>query len=592
MYLNHTEFDVIYYLSGLSPAGVPTAEGIADAADISPKRAKETLAALEAAGLVSGLELTGEGKASLEDHRVKGAIILAAGVSSRFLPLSLERPKGLLKVGGETLIERQIRQLNEVGITDITVVVGYMKEQFFFLKDKYGVDIVENPDFRTMNNTSSVIRVIDRIKDAYICGSDHYFAENVFASHCFGSNYTVKFIHGTTDDYNYTLTSDGCFASLGTLSVNELALVGPGIFMGEDADTYADYLKAHYDEPETQAKLWEAVLIDIIDRVRMYPRVFADGVIYEFDNLDELREYDPTYVNNLNSDIIDNICRELDATPADLAHFTPMKIGLTNISFQFECKGEQYIYRYPGDRTELFLSRACEAEAEELAKELGLDETVVWIDSKTGHKISRFIEGCDYIDPYDTEGDQAEAMRMLHHLHDQRVQGSWDLDFMTRAEAYIDVLDKQFHYDFSPFMATHAQMVELSHTLDEEGHERVLCHNDTWFWNFLKAPDGKITLIDWEYAGNNWPAGDVADYTVSLEFDDDQYLALAASYEGHELSFEEKRFYIAVLSLCNWHWFCWAVYTEQRGSVVDDLQLWYDKALRYLGQARDMYGIE
>jgi CTP:phosphocholine cytidylyltransferase-like protein len=47
---------------------------------------------------------------------------MAAGTSSRFAPLSYEKPKGLLKVKGEILIERQIRQLQEAGITDITIV--------------------------------------------------------------------------------------------------------------------------------------------------------------------------------------------------------------------------------------------------------------------------------------------------------------------------------------------------------------------------------------------------------------------------------------------------------------------------------------
>ena len=47
------------------------------------------------------------------------AIIMAAGMSSRFAPLSYEIPKGLLKVKNEVLIERQIKQLQEKGINDI-----------------------------------------------------------------------------------------------------------------------------------------------------------------------------------------------------------------------------------------------------------------------------------------------------------------------------------------------------------------------------------------------------------------------------------------------------------------------------------------
>ena len=105
---------------------------------------------------------------------------MAAGTSSRFVPLSAETPKGLLEVKGEILIERQIRQLNEAGIRDITVVVGFMAEKFRYLKDLFGVDIVLNEDYARYNNTSSIIRVLDRLADTYICSSDNYFPENVF----------------------------------------------------------------------------------------------------------------------------------------------------------------------------------------------------------------------------------------------------------------------------------------------------------------------------------------------------------------------------------------------------------------------------
>ena len=53
---------------------------------------------------------------------------------------------------GEILVERQIRQLHEAGITNITLVVGYKKEYFFYLADKYGVDIVVNREYSTRNN--------------------------------------------------------------------------------------------------------------------------------------------------------------------------------------------------------------------------------------------------------------------------------------------------------------------------------------------------------------------------------------------------------------------------------------------------------
>ena len=90
--------------------------------------------------------LTEQGLKYLEQFKVDGAVITAAGFGSRFVPLTFETPKGLLEVFGERMIERQIKQLHEAGITDITIIVGYLKEKFEYLIDKYQVKLLYNPE--------------------------------------------------------------------------------------------------------------------------------------------------------------------------------------------------------------------------------------------------------------------------------------------------------------------------------------------------------------------------------------------------------------------------------------------------------------
>lgn len=54
-----------------------------------------------------------------------GGVVLAAGAGSR---LGF-RPKGLISVGGEPLLQRQLRLLSEVGVDDLVVVLGHYHEQ-------------------------------------------------------------------------------------------------------------------------------------------------------------------------------------------------------------------------------------------------------------------------------------------------------------------------------------------------------------------------------------------------------------------------------------------------------------------------------
>ena len=95
--------------------------------------------------IFSNYKIASEGEKYINSHHPKQATILAAGYGLRMVPINTEEPKGLLEVHGEPLIERIIKQLHEVGITNIKIVVGFMKEHYEYLIDEYNVDLIVNP---------------------------------------------------------------------------------------------------------------------------------------------------------------------------------------------------------------------------------------------------------------------------------------------------------------------------------------------------------------------------------------------------------------------------------------------------------------
>jgi choline kinase len=89
------------------------------------------------------------------DAVVPHALILAAGVGRRLGdagPTDHRMPKALLDFGGKSLLQRHIEILHELGINDITVVVGYeaepMRAALAALDNGPPVTTVVNPDFR------------------------------------------------------------------------------------------------------------------------------------------------------------------------------------------------------------------------------------------------------------------------------------------------------------------------------------------------------------------------------------------------------------------------------------------------------------
>ena len=91
--------------------------------------------------------LTHKSRKILQQNKPQNAVILAAGFGMRMVPINTEVPKGLIEINGEPLIERLIKQLHEVGIENIYIVVGFLKEQYEYLIDKYSVRLIVNPDY-------------------------------------------------------------------------------------------------------------------------------------------------------------------------------------------------------------------------------------------------------------------------------------------------------------------------------------------------------------------------------------------------------------------------------------------------------------
>ena len=141
--------------------------------------------------------LTEKGMALLLPYKVDGALIMAAGFGSRFVPLTFEMPKGLLEVFGERMIERQIKQLHSVGITDITIVVGYLKEKFEYLIDKYQVKLLYNPEYSSKNNLATIYhaREVLRGRNMYILSSDNWLRANMFHAYECGAWYSTCLLY-------------------------------------------------------------------------------------------------------------------------------------------------------------------------------------------------------------------------------------------------------------------------------------------------------------------------------------------------------------------------------------------------------------
>ena len=251
-------------------------------------------------------------------HKVDNAVIMAAGTSSRFAPLSYEMPKALIEVKGEILIERQIRQLLSAGIADIYVVVGYKGEMFEYLSEKFGVHIVHNPDYNKRNNNASIYAVKDILRNTYICSADNYFSENPFESEVEACYYSAVYADGYTKEWCMECDPDGRITDVRIGGENAWYMLGHTFWDECFSRKFVRILLDEYDNAECADKLWESIYIEHIDELDMKIRKYDGSVIFEFDTLDELREFDGSYISDTRSEIIKSISDELGVEQSDI----------------------------------------------------------------------------------------------------------------------------------------------------------------------------------------------------------------------------------------------------------------------------------
>lgn len=525
------------------------------------------------------ITLVNVAKKDLEDFKVDNAIIMAAGMSSRFAPLSYVKPKGLLNVRGEVLIERQIKQLHEAGIKDVTLVTGYLSDQFEYLKDLFGVDIVENKDYFKYNNTSSLILVLDKMKNTYICSSDNYFEKNPFKDYEYRSYYPVRESEFEFGEYYVTFDKDKLITDV-HFDHGKYYMIGHVYFDNNTSSKFSEILKREYIRDEVKKMLWEKLYVEFLDDLDIYAKIDKYKNIHEFDTLDELKEFEPNYLENNNNQMLSNISEFFKVEENKITNFIDMRDGMTNLSFKFDVNGQSYVYRHPGVGTEDFISRKAEKVAQDIALSMKLDETYIYMDEVQGYKISHYLADCKVLDYHNKEHVRL-ALNQIKVLHDAKIKVDHDFDIWTKTLNMLSDIDEKEREIYPGFEDLYKTMEAVKKSTLAYSSKTYLCHCDFFNTNILFKND-KPYIIDWEYAGNDDPACDLGIFVASSDYTLDQAIALLDIYEGGVMEVSKRQHFVSYFALASYYCFIWAVYQESKGQPAGEfLNIWQDSANKY-----------
>ncbi len=530
--------------------------------------------------LTSDFYLTAKGKKYVSDRSPKQAVILAAGYGMRSVPINVETPKGLIEIHGEPLIERIIRQLHEVNITEIYAVVGYMKEKYEYLIDEFGINLIVNMQYSTKNNLCSLNAVSEHLDNAYIIPCDIWCRSNPFSRTELRTWYMVSDV--LSDSSTIRIAKN---KTLSMSSANGNKMIGIAYISADDAPMLKKNLNKLNQLSEYDNAFWEDALFHK-KNILVAPNVVSDNDVIEINTYEQLREFDSSS-SHLMSESISIICSVLNTDASRIQNITSLKKGMTNRSFLFDCVGKKYIMRIPGEGTSQLISRRNEAAVYSAIKKYNISDNVLYINPDNGYKLTEYIEDARVCDAHN-QADLASSMKLLRKFHELKLTVAHEFDIFEQLDYYESLWNGRSSV-YKDYNVTKEHVLSLRSYIESANPVKYLTHIDPNPDNILfqkdKCGNEFPVLIDWEYAGMADPHIDIAMFAIYAYYDKKQIDNLISLYFPEGCSDKIRIKIYCYVAVCGLLWSNWCEYKESLGIEFGEYAL---KQYRY---AKDFYKI-
>lgn len=232
--------------------------------------------------------------------------------------------------------------------------------------------------------------------------------------------------------------------------------------------------------------------------------------------------------------------------------------GLTNHTYKVTTEKGDFILRIPGEGTEELINRNDEKVSTELACKLGIDTELLYFGDR-GEKVTRYINDAITMSPETMKEEQniIDAAQIFKTLHTSNVDTKVPFEVFDMAKSYEDFLENNNVAIYDDYSEIREQVKNIKAIVDAENNiSLVPCHNDPLCENWIIG-NGRMYLIDWEYAGMNDGMWDLADVSIEANYSEKEDHILLKSYLGCEPTTKNLKHFLANKIYLDYLWTLW-----------------------------------
>jgi len=259
-----------------------------------------------------------------------------------------------------------------------------------------------------------------------------------------------------------------------------------------------------------------------------------------------------------------------------------------NKNYVIVANGQSYLYSVPGPGTEKFCNREREALAYKMLAPLKITDEVIFIDKKTGVKISKYYEG-SRIPDQNNKAELAASMQVLRTLHESDINFGYVDTLFDRMEKYyqfaLEVGGEKYYLDgYENYLM---QLRQFKNNIATSNNKICFTHGDASINNLLVTKEhSKPILIDMEFPAMSDPYDDVATFCIDAEFRTDNILLMLEYYLGRKPTLEEQYHILGLCAVAGMMWYSWATY---KSAVEEDKKLFLDFRDAYHQYINEVY---